>query len=355
VVLRPTGRGGGSVYQNYGEVDVLEAIEHVAGLYAIDRDRISITGGSMGGASVWYLISHYPDLFAAAAPFCGYCDYQLWEKPGGLTFHMHPWEEPSWRARSAALLVENMRQTPLWIVHGEWDRAVGGGVPVEHSRQMTRLLEEKGYAHTYMEVPHTGHGCRTDEIWEQVVPWLLDQRKERQPQQVSLATYTLRHNRAYWVGIEQLETYGEKGLVEAVLGEGLAVETEGVRVVALGPVPDGGERAVSIDGQALGTLDLGERQVFRGEADGNWVAGAVDLDAQKRHAVSGPVGDLFHEGLLLVPGTAGSEEETFFNRWIADNARGYFSSRNGGVHRGGIMGHNAVEFLFSFAPVLYTH
>ena len=174
VVLRPTGRGGGSVYQNYGEVDVLEAIEHVAGLYAIDRDRISITGGSMGGASVWYLISHYPDLFAAAAPFCGYCDYQLWEKPGGLTFHMHPWEEPSWRARSVALLVENMRHTPLWIVHGEWDRAVGGGVPVEHSRQMTRLLEEKGYAHTYMEVPHTGHGCRTDEIWEQVVPWLLD-------------------------------------------------------------------------------------------------------------------------------------------------------------------------------------
>ena len=42
-------------------------------------------------------------------------------------------------------------------------------------------------------------------------------------------------------------------------------------------------------------------------------------------------------------GTAGSDEETFFNQWCADNARSYYSQRNGGVHRGGIMGHNAVE------------
>ena len=102
IVLRPTGRGSGSVYQNYGEIDLLEAIEHVAANYAIDRDRITITGSSMGGAATWYLISHYPDLFAGAAPFCGYCDYRLWEKPGGLTFHMHEWEIPSWCSRSAA-------------------------------------------------------------------------------------------------------------------------------------------------------------------------------------------------------------------------------------------------------------
>jgi predicted peptidase len=79
VVLRPTGRGNGSLYQNYGEIDVLEAIDYVTQNYAIDRDRITITGVSMDGAATWYLITHYPDLFAASAPFCGYCDYQLWE------------------------------------------------------------------------------------------------------------------------------------------------------------------------------------------------------------------------------------------------------------------------------------
>jgi poly(3-hydroxybutyrate) depolymerase len=108
VALRATGRGSGSVYQNYGEVDVLEAIEHVKAHYAIDDDRISVTGASMGGAATWYLISHYPDVFAAAAPYCGYCDYRLWEKPGGSTFHMHEWEEASWRARSAVFLIDNL-------------------------------------------------------------------------------------------------------------------------------------------------------------------------------------------------------------------------------------------------------
>jgi len=68
-VLRPTGRGDGSIYQNYGEVDVLEAIEHVASHHAIDRARITITRSSMDGAAGWYLISHYPDLVAGAAPF----------------------------------------------------------------------------------------------------------------------------------------------------------------------------------------------------------------------------------------------------------------------------------------------
>lgn len=149
VALWPTGRGNGSIYQNYGEIDVLEAIAHISSIYAIDRDHITVTGASMGGAAAWYLISHYPDLFTGAAAFCGYCDYQLWKKPEGSTFHMHSWEKVSWKSRSAAFTVENLRHTSVWIVHGEWDRAVGGGVRVEHSRQMAKKLADLGYTYEY--------------------------------------------------------------------------------------------------------------------------------------------------------------------------------------------------------------
>ena len=345
VVIRPTGRGPGSVYQNYGEVDVLEAIAHAASHYAIDRDRITVTGSSMGGAATWYLISHYPDLFAGAAPFCGYCDYRLWEKPGGLTFHMHEWEEPSWKARSATLLVENLEHTPVWMVHGAWDRAVGGGVPVEHSQQMARLMEEKGYTHTFTEVPKMGHGCRVPEVWEQVVLWLLDQRKQRNPDHVSLATYDLRHNRSCWVGIEQLANYGERGTVDAGLtGDGrMAVRTDRVRTLSLGPAEGYDTVALAIDDQELEEVDLSRRQMFRRDEDGTWEAGAFDLSKEKRHGCSGPIGDMFHDGALLVPGTAGSEEETFFASWAARDAQKYYRSRNGGVHRGGIMGENWVD------------
>ena len=55
------------------------------------------------------------------------------------------------------------------------------------------------------------------------------------------------------------------------------------------------------------------------------------------------MGDLFFDGLLLVPGTTGSEGEGFFNEWVAGHAAAYFRSRNGGVHRGGIMGQNTVD------------
>ena len=345
IVVRPTGRGPGSVNQNYGEVDTLEAIDDAARKHNADLDRITVTGSSMGGAATWYLISHNPDRFAAGAPFCGYCDYRQWEKPGGFTFHMHAWEESSWRARSAALLIENLEHTPLWIVHGEWDRSVGGGVSVEQSRQMTRLLQERGFSHQYTEVPETGHGCRTPEIWEKVILWLLQQKKERSPDHVCLVTYELRHNRSYWVSIDQLEKYAEPAKLDARRRDErqVAVTTENVQTMSLGPIAEANSVRVTIDGQDAAKADLTRRTTFHREPDGTWRSGEFDTASEKRHGCSGPIGDLFHENLILVPGTLGSDEETFFLGNIAGNARRYFRSRNGGVHRGGIMGENNVD------------
>ncbi len=347
VVLRPTGRGPGSIYQNYGEVDLFEALEHVCSVYPIDRDRITITGSSMGGAACWYLISHYPDVFAAAGIFCGYCDYRLWEKPGGLTFHMHPWEEPSWQSRSAVLLVENLEHTPVWMVHGEWDRSVGGGVSVEHSRQMAHLLAERGFQHKLTVVPKTGHGCRKPQIAEEVIGWLLKQKKRRAPRHVALATFSLRHNLSYWVRIEQLVEYGRRGLVDAEVDQAgrIVVRTENVRALSLGPTSPCAEPAVTIDGQELGSVSLDAPMGFLRGRDDAWTLGEPDATRQKRCGVSGPFGDLFHEGTVLVYGTTGTEAETFFTEFVAGSAPYFFSNRNGGVHRGGIQGKNSVELL----------
>ena len=64
IVAKPCGRGPGSVYQGPGEVDLFEAVAFIQGNFPVDPDRISLIGGSMGGAAVWYLASHYPDFFA---------------------------------------------------------------------------------------------------------------------------------------------------------------------------------------------------------------------------------------------------------------------------------------------------
>ncbi len=244
-----------------------------------------------------------------------------------------------------ALLVDNLEHTPIWSIHGEWDRSIGGGVPVEHSRQMGRLLSEKGFEHRLTMVPKTGHGCRTPELFEQVILWLLAQKKERAPQHVALATYGLRHNRSYWVRIEQMIRYDRRSLVDARIEDDARVvgRTENVMALSLGPAGDGVDQTVIIDGQRLGRLGLERWRTFQRGSNGSWEIDADPAADYKRHGVSGPIGDLFYEPTVLVPGTTGTEEETFFNNWVASHAAGYFASRNGGVHRGGILGQNSVE------------
>jgi hypothetical protein len=231
------------------------------------------------------------------------------------------------------------------MVHGEWDRAVGGGVPVEHSRQMARLMDERGYSYKYTKVPKTGHGCATPEIWGAVLNWLLEQRKERAPNHVTLVTYGLRHNRSYWVTIDQLARYGERGMVDAhfVQQNRLVVRTENIRTFSLSLTEREESVNVVIDNQAFQPMSLNHQLKFQRDGEGVWKRGDFQLLGEKQHRASGPIGDLFFDGLLLVPGTVGTEEETFFNNWIAGDAAHYYRTRNGGVHRGGIMGESAVE------------
>ena len=334
VIAKPCGRGPGSVYQGPGEVDFWEAVEALCGIFPIDRERISVTGGSMGGAATWYLASHYPDRLAAAAPFCGYCDYRLWTKPGGLIMRTMSWEEPSWVARGAAFRVGNLRHIALRITHGEWDIGIGGGVPVEHSRQMSRMLAEAGIAHEYEEVPKCGHGCSPPERLVPAMKWMADQRLVRDPEHITLTVHGLRHSRSHWVTVEQMEAYGEAATVDAkVGGASVTVTTSNVRRLGLGPSDVAAGKALRVDRQAV-PGDVGAGLTLVREADGWAVTTEPAPPGEKRHGCSGPVGDVVFEPLRLAFGSQGSEQETFLGQWMAGELPRYFQRKNGGVHRG---------------------
>ncbi|MEO2036317.1 MAG: alpha/beta fold hydrolase, partial [Planctomycetaceae bacterium] len=345
IAIRPTGRGPGSLFQNYGEVDALEAIEDVCSKYSVDRNRITLFGHSMGGAAVFYIVSHYPDRFAGAVPMSGYCDYRLWRKPGGYTFHMPPWEEPSWQSRSAALLVVNFQHTPTWMIHGAWDRGVGGGVSVEHSRNMQNQLMERGFRSRFTEVSGTGHGIRDDQLFQSAVEWMLDQTKETSPNHVRLSTSSLRHNKSYWVTIQQFQAYGRMASIDARISDpgSVAVSTVNVQALSLGPVARQSRSSLMIDRQRFADVDLTQAKTFRFKhATGTWEEGQPESAAGKHHRCSGPIGDLYFENVILVPGSTGTEEENFFTRMAAYNQRSLFRRTNGGLHRGGIPGENSV-------------
>ena len=346
VAIRPAGRGDGSLFQGYGEVDVYEAIEAVRARFSIDPDRISITGTSMGGAATWFHASHYPDFWAAAIPVCGYCDYNLWDKPGGFTYPCQFWEEFSWRSRGAAYRVGNFRPLSLRFVHGEWDRAVGGGVPVEHSRQMDRKLTAEGIPHSYIEVPKRGHNCLDPPTREQNVQWLLKQKRVPLPERLSLTVHTLRHNRSHWLQVQQQTTYGEASTVDAQLYPSdriLAAQTSNVRQLTLGPIARANSVELRLDATELENVDLSAAAGFTRTADGPWFQDSAAIaEGQKRPGLSGPFGDLFHAPTLIVAGASGTDAEQHYNRLMASNLVRFFNFTNGGLHRGGIMGSSAI-------------
>ena len=96
---------------SYGNL-VIELIQYLIDKKNIDKNRIYISGLSMGGYGVFDLVSYRPEIFAAAAPICGGASLDL---------------------------LENAIEVPFWIFHGDMDRVVS----VDNSRKAYKFLIEK--------------------------------------------------------------------------------------------------------------------------------------------------------------------------------------------------------------------
>lgn len=96
----------------------------------VNKNRVYITGLSMGGYGTWDAIARFPDLFAAAVPICG----------GG---------DPA--------TVDKFVKLPIWCFHGDQDDAVS----VERSRQMIEALKAAGGKPKYTEYAGVGHDSWT--------------------------------------------------------------------------------------------------------------------------------------------------------------------------------------------------
>jgi len=103
-------------------------LEETLNALPVDRDRIYVTGLSMGGYGTWDIVSRMPERFAAAAPVCGGGDMQEAEK---------------------------LTDIPVWAFHSVDDRTV----PVERSRKMVMAIREAGgKCVRYTEYRDAGHG-----------------------------------------------------------------------------------------------------------------------------------------------------------------------------------------------------
>ena len=123
-------------------------IDHVVEEYQIERDRICITGSSMGGFGTWAMAATYRSFFSAAAPVAG----------GGL-----PWCGPQ------------LVRLPIRAYSGDLDEVV----PVKCSEMMVEAVKQSGGTASMTYLHGFGHN---DGIYEayantDLIDWLLAQRR----------------------------------------------------------------------------------------------------------------------------------------------------------------------------------
>jgi dipeptidyl aminopeptidase/acylaminoacyl peptidase len=144
--------------------DVMSGIDYVIERYPIDRARVGHTGHSYGGFMTNWLITQYPDRFAAAVSGAGISnwisDYGTADifRTKETEFYGPPWDEAARNRmiRQSPLTYADRVRTPTLFVHGEVDQRV----PYEEAEQMYFALKRRGVPAMMIQYKDMPHGIR---------------------------------------------------------------------------------------------------------------------------------------------------------------------------------------------------
>lgn len=165
-----TGYGEEFLWATWGEwgtkdgQDVMSGIDHVIAHWPVDRDRVGHTGHSYGGFMTNWLITQYPDRFAAAISGAGISnwisDYGTADiaRTKETEFFGYPWEREARdiMIRQSPLTWAGRVRTPTLFVHGEIDQRV----PYEEAEQMYTALRKRGVPAKMIQYAGMPHGVR---------------------------------------------------------------------------------------------------------------------------------------------------------------------------------------------------
>jgi dienelactone hydrolase len=210
LVLTTTGRGPGVPYDDQAELDVFEAWADLADAFAVDADRVTIGGYSMGGIGTHRLASKYPDLFAKGYSIVGSLGGEFSAEAGGDDLY-----------KNQERIAINQRHVPLLIWQGPADELA----PAPLVFKYVQTLRDLGLRHEFNFFPAADHLSfgYLDE-WGPAAEFLDGATVERAPPRITYRrvpaldndAFDLVHDGAYWVSdIEIADTGTDAGLVDA--------------------------------------------------------------------------------------------------------------------------------------------
>ena len=135
----------------------LAALDEVMKVHKVDKDRVVLTGLSMGGSGSWGIAAKYPERFSAVVPICG---------------------------RGRVETVDALKRLPAWFVVGDDDRAR----TVRSGRSMIARLREANDDARLTEYLSVGHNS-----WDRgyndlvLLDWMLAQSRRGRTNQGGIA------------------------------------------------------------------------------------------------------------------------------------------------------------------------
>jgi pimeloyl-ACP methyl ester carboxylesterase len=283
IVAFPLARGSVG-YRGIAENDVYQMLAEVENHFPIDRDRVYLTGISMGGGgALWYALTR-PDVWAAVAPLA-------------------PIAPPG--TESLALNAFNL---PVRLFQGLEDPIVSA----ESSRDLHRRFQDAGVAARYFEFPGVRH-----DIWNaaykngSIFDWFGREKRNRYPERVRFVTESYRYCSAYWVRIDGLRP-GTQASIDARWNGASQIAVVAKNVDGFTLTPERLPASVSIDGAVL-RIGAGGPLSFT-FANGRWRAGLF-VPSGKRAGAEGPISAAFAGGQIYVYGEGAAAFAEHAAKW----------------------------------------
>ena len=153
---------------------VLNSLRDACRRFAIDTDRVYLTGHSTGGDAAWDIGLAHPDLWAGVIPIMGQSD------------------------RYCSRYWENARYVPFYVIAGELD----GGKLTKNARDLDRYLK-RGFDTTVVEFEGRGREDFYDEILR-LFEWMGHFRRNFFPREFACKTMRPWDNYFWWVELQGL-------------------------------------------------------------------------------------------------------------------------------------------------------
>lgn len=317
IMLYPYGRYCNG-FKFAGEVDVQEALENVMKHYNINKNGIFNRGFSMGGAAVWHLAVHYPDIWLAANPGAGFAETTEFLLLDKETLHPAWYEKKLLHLYDCTDYASNLSNLPLIAYNGDKD------LQKQAADVMERAMNKEGIALTRIVGANTGHAYQP--LAAKTVDSLLEtaaiKGKRPAPKELHFTTYTLKYNKMYWLVLDALGEHWQKARVDgSITNQAITLKTTNVSALHLDPatllnlIDPVKPLFVNIDGVRIRVKPSAKPSDISFHLENKqWITGSVKRTLVKKHNLQGPVDDAFMSAFIIIKPT-GNSRNKMFDRW----------------------------------------